>query len=115
EGIFYGMTLKASIPAAAVEKLVLGGVPSSRLPFVLATLLLAAGLLAAAIVLARRERALAAMRSYFVSAVSHELRTPLAQIRLFSETLLLDRTRNPEPRRRSLPITAPDAPRRPPR
>jgi nitrogen-specific signal transduction histidine kinase len=104
EGILHGMTLKASIPAAAAEKLVLGGVPSSRLPFVLATLLLAAGLLAAAVVLVRRERALAAMRSDFVSAVSHELRTPLAQIRLFAETLLLDRTRNPEERRRSLAI-----------
>jgi len=36
--------------------------------------------------------------------VSHELRTPLAQIRLFAETLLLDRIRSPEERRRSLEI-----------
>ena len=44
------------------------------------------------------------MRSDFVSAVSHELRTPLAQIRLFAETLMLERTRTPEERRRSLAI-----------
>ena len=38
-----------------------------------------------------RERELARLRSNFVAGVSHELRTPLAQIRMFSETLLLDR------------------------
>lgn len=104
EGIFLGMTLKTSVPAAAAERLVIGGLPRSRLPVVLGILTLAAALLGAAIVLARRERALAALRDDFVSAVSHELRTPLAQIRLFAETLLLDRTRTPEERRRSLVI-----------
>jgi signal transduction histidine kinase len=39
-----------------------------------------------------------------VASVSHELRTPLAQIRLFSETLLLGRIRSEAEGRRSLEI-----------
>jgi signal transduction histidine kinase len=57
-----------------------------------------------AILQLRRERALSRLRSDFVSRVSHELRTPLTQIRMFAETLLLDRVRSEEERRRSLEI-----------
>ncbi len=103
-GIFRGMTLRASISRSLAPRLVIGGLPRSRLPLLLAALALASGLLAAAILLFRRERALADLRSDFVSSVSHELRTPLAQIRLFTETLLLGRIRSPEERRRSLEI-----------
>jgi signal transduction histidine kinase len=103
-GVFRGMTLQASIARTLAPRLVIGGLPRSRLPLLLATLVLASGLLAAAILLFRRERALSNLRSDFVSSVSHELRTPLAQIRLFAETLLLDRIRSPEERRRSLEI-----------
>jgi signal transduction histidine kinase len=103
-GIFRGMTLRASISRSLAPRLVIGGLPRSRLPLLLAALALASGLLAAAILLFRRERALADLRSDFVSSVSHELRTPLAQIRLFAETLLLDRVRSPEERHRSLEI-----------
>src|SRR5262249_51609133 len=110
-GIFRGMTLRVSVPAEAARRLLVGGLPPSRLPVVLGALTLAAGLLAAAVALARRERAVAAMRSDFVSAVSHELRTPLAQIRLFAETLMLERTRTPEARRRPLAIIAREPPR----
>jgi signal transduction histidine kinase len=103
-GIFRGMTLRASVSRSLAPRLVIGGLPRSRLPLLLMALALASGLLAAAIFLFRRERALADLRSDFVSSVSHELRTPLAQIRLFAETLLLDRIRSPEERRRSLEI-----------
>ena len=103
-GVFRGMTLRASIARSLAPRLVIGGLPRSRLPLLLATFAVASGLLASAILLFRRERALADLRSDFVSSVSHELRTPLAQIRLFAETLLLDRIRTPQERRRSLEI-----------
>ena len=51
-----------------------------------------------------RERELARLRSDFIAGVSHELRTPLAQIRMFSETLLLDRIRNATEKQRALEI-----------
>ncbi|MGB7461827.1 MAG: HAMP domain-containing sensor histidine kinase, partial [Candidatus Acidiferrum sp.] len=50
------------------------------------------------------EMALQQLRDEFVSSVSHELRTPLTQIRMFTETLLLDRIRSTEEQRRSLEI-----------
>lgn len=50
---------------------------------------------AAAIIQLRRQQELIRTRADFVSAVSHELRTPLAQIRMFSETLLLGRAKSP--------------------
>ncbi len=47
----------------------------------------------------RREMQLAEMKSSFVSNVSHELRTPLALIRMFAETLEMDRVRTEEKKR----------------
>jgi signal transduction histidine kinase len=61
-------------------------------------------LIAIAFVQFRRERELVRLRADFISGVSHELRTPLAQIRMFGETLLLNRVRSPEERHRSLAI-----------
>src|SRR3989440_450624 len=65
---------------------------------------LTAGLVVAALLQLRREYELSRLRADFVSGVSHELRTPLAQIRMFSETLLLGRVRTDEERERSLEI-----------
>jgi signal transduction histidine kinase len=103
-GVFGGLSLETSIEPAAAARLVIGGLPRSRLPLLAGVLLLTLGLLGAAVWLLRRERALARMRSDFVARVSHELRTPLTQIRLFAETLLLGRTRTDEEHRRSLEI-----------
>lgn len=52
----------------------------------------------------RRELRLAEMRSHFVSSVSHELKTPLTAIRMFAETLLLDRFLEADARRECVEI-----------
>ena len=104
QGIFEGMKVRVWLDEAAAPGLVIGGLPRSRLPLLVGVLLLTIGFVAAGIRQLRRERALAALRADFVSRVSHELRTPLTQIRMFTETLLLDRVRSEEERRRSLEI-----------
>src|SRR3989442_14736165 len=81
-------------------KLVIGGMPRSNLPMLLSLLAVTAGLVVAALLHLRGESELSRVRADFVSGVSHELRTPLAQIRMFSETLLLGRVRSDEERER---------------
>src|SRR5205807_639028 len=83
-------------------KLVIGGMPRSNLPMLLSLLALTAGLVVAALLQLRREYELSRLRADFVSGVSHELRTPLAQIRMFSETLLLGRVRSDDDARRQM-------------
>jgi signal transduction histidine kinase len=100
-GDFYAQTtLRGSI----ADQLIIGGLPKSRLPLILGLLVLTAVLIGTALVQLGRESQLARLRSDFISGVSHELRTPLAQIRMFSETLVLGRVRSDEERRRSLAI-----------
>jgi len=103
-GSLQGFTAEVEIDPAAAAELVIGGLPRSRLSLLLALLALAAGLLVAAVVLFRRDRALERLRAEFVASASHELRTPLTQIRMFAETLRLRRVRSDEETRRSLEI-----------
>ena len=103
-GVLDGFVIRAAVDPAAARSLVIGGLPRSRVPFLVGLLALTAALILTAGLQLRRERALSDMRSQFVSRVSHELRTPLTQIRMFAETLLLDRIRSDEERRRSLEI-----------
>ena len=88
------------------ERMLAGGLPTCRLPLLLSVLAANALLLAAAVGHLRREQIIAQRRSDFVSGVSHELRTPLAQIRVFAETMLLERMERPADRRRALEIIA---------
>ena len=104
QGVFAGYTVEASIDPSAAGGLIIGGLPPSRLPFLLGLLALVAGLVVTALLQLRRELLLQQLRSEFVANVSHELRTPLTQIRVFAETLLLERIRTPEEARRSLEI-----------
>ena len=96
------LSVDAVIRPELAGSLVIGGLPRSRLPFLLGLLCLAAALSIVAVMQLRREGELARLQSGFVSSVSHELRTPLAQIRLYLETLQLGRASTEEQRRWSL-------------
>ncbi|MGH7573921.1 MAG: sensor histidine kinase [Longimicrobiales bacterium] len=98
------LDVTVSVRPGAADDLLIGGVPGSRLPTLFALLVLTVGVLGASIVLIRREADIARLRADFIAGVSHELRTPLAQIRMFSETLMLGRVRGEEERKRSLAI-----------
>jgi signal transduction histidine kinase len=98
------LEMQVALRSTAEDTLVIGGLPRERLPLVLGVLTLTAGLVIVAVVQLRREAELSRLRAEFVSGVSHELRTPLAQIRMFTETLLLGRVRTAAEGRRSLEI-----------
>jgi signal transduction histidine kinase len=99
-----GLEVEVAIRPSMAETLIIGGLPKSRLPLIMGLLVLAGGMVAAAIFVLRRELEFSRLRTQFVSNVSHELRTPLAQIRMFVETLLLGRVRSKEEAQRSLEI-----------
>ena len=104
EANFGRFALRAALRPDVAGRLLVGGLPPSRLPMLLSLLLLMAILLAIALVQLRREQELARLRTEFVSGVSHELRTPLAQIRWFSELLHMGKLRSEEERVRSAGI-----------
>jgi signal transduction histidine kinase len=99
-----GLSVDVTLQPALASRLLIGGLPRSRLPLVLGLLGVTAALIMTAILQFRREQELGRLRSDFVASVSHELRTPLAQIRMFTETLLLGRVRTEQERVRSLEI-----------
>ncbi len=102
--VYGAMTIRVQIRPELVKRLVIGGLPRSRLPLLLALLTLAAGLTVVAVTQLRREAGFARARSAFVANVSHELRTPIAQIRLAVDTLRLGREPDPERRSASLAV-----------
>lgn len=99
-----GLIARATVRPEAASRLVIGGLPRSRLPLIFGLLLLAGGVGAASLVQIRRERELARLRDDFVSGVSHELRTPMAQIQMFAELLEDGKLRTDDERRRSVRI-----------
>jgi signal transduction histidine kinase len=104
EAPVYGLTLRVGPERAAEGLLEFGADPfGARLTIIMLMLVIGA-LLITALLQVRREAELTRLRADFVSGVSHELRTPLAQIRMFTETLLLGRVRSDVERRRSLEI-----------
>ncbi len=96
------LRVRAQIQPALAGTLVIGGLPRSRLPFLVGLLSVAAALSLVAVGQIRREGELARMRGDFVDSISHELRTPLAQMRLYLETLRLGRFTTEAQRARSL-------------
>jgi signal transduction histidine kinase len=95
---------EVSIKPAAAGRLIIGGLPHSRLPEVLATAFVAVSLLGLLMYQFRRQEELGQLRADFVSGVSHELRTPLAQIRLLAELLRMGKVPTAEDKDRSLRI-----------
>ncbi|NNM34211.1 MAG: HAMP domain-containing histidine kinase [Gemmatimonadetes bacterium] len=108
---YAGLRTEVRVRPELARTLVIGGFPRSRLPLVFGLMALTGGLVFAAIFQLRREGELARLRADFVSGVSHELRTPLAQIRMFAETLALERVRSDEERTRSVDIIVNEAQR----
>ncbi len=99
-----GLHFEVAIQPAAAGHLIIGGLPRSRLPEVLATAFVAVGLLGLLLYQFRRQEELGRLRDDFVSGVSHELRTPLAQIRLLAELLRMGKVPTEEHKDRSLRI-----------
>jgi signal transduction histidine kinase len=104
EPAFGRLKMRVSLNKDFAPMLVVGGLPDSRLPILVALFVLAAGLLTVAVMQLRRQQQLARLRTEFVSGVSHELRTPLAQIRWFAELLHLGKLRTDDERERSAGI-----------
>ncbi len=108
---FGRMKLAVALRPEIASRLVVGGLPRSRLPMLAGLFLLTVGLVAAAVIQLRRQQQLAQLRVDFVSGVSHELRTPLAQIRLFAELLRNGQLRSDQERERSFSIIDEEAQR----
>jgi signal transduction histidine kinase len=106
---FGGLKTVIALRPTLAKTLLIGELPSERLPLLLGVLALSVGLAAIGVAQLRRESELARLRSDFIASVSHELRTPLAQVRMFAETLLLGRVRSDEERLRSLQIVDQEA------
>ena len=101
---FGSLIVRVALRPEIASQLIVGGLPTSRVPLLIGLWLLTAALLAVSVVQLRRQQELARLRSEFVSGVSHELRTPLAQIRWFAELLHRGRLRSDEERARSARI-----------
>jgi signal transduction histidine kinase len=97
-----GFAIRVAVKPDVAGTLVIGGLPRSRLPMLLGLLGLATALAFVAFQQIRRAAALTRTRASFVAAVSHELRTPLSQIRLYLDTLRLNRVSSDRDRVRSL-------------
>ena len=99
--IFGVLTPVGLMSAAGVVAIVVGGGIGSIVvgilvvSFALATL----GAGTALLVMFQRRARLAREQVTFLTNVTHELRTPLAAIRLYGQTLQLERAENPEERR----------------
>lgn len=104
EDRFGGFRFEVAITPDAAERLIIGGLPRSRLPEVLATTFVSFCLLGLLLFQFRKQEELGRLRDDFVSGVSHELRTPLAQIRLLAELLRMGKVPTEAQRERSLAI-----------
>ncbi|MDX1395765.1 MAG: HAMP domain-containing sensor histidine kinase [Gemmatimonadota bacterium] len=89
-----GLTVVLRLRESVAERLVVGGLPRSRLPETLGLAGLTALLLTIAGRQLRRGQELVRLREEFVANVSHELRTPLQQILIFTDLIRLERMKS---------------------
>jgi signal transduction histidine kinase len=99
-----GLVVEVGVRPDAAEALVIGGLPRSRIPLLLALMVLALGVGIAALVQIRKEQELTRVREDFISGVSHEFRTPLTQIRMFTELLADGKLQTDDERLRSTEV-----------
>jgi signal transduction histidine kinase len=101
----------AAIRPEAADRLIIGGLPRSRLPGTLALLALALAVGAAGFWAVRRHEQLGRLREDFISSVSHELRTPLTQIRMLAELQADGKLRSEAERERAVRVIRREAQR----
>ena len=99
---FASLRVTAAVRASEAASMLVGGLPASRLPFLVGLLGLAVALTFVAVGQLRRESQLARVRAEWIASVSHELRTPLSQIRLYLDTILLGRAEGADRQRWAL-------------
>ncbi len=108
-GIKSRSVVQVSILPAMASRLLIGGLPQTRAPLLLALCVLTCALLLSAYILTRRAQDLAAIRDDFTSSVSHELRTPLAEIMVYAEMLQLGRVNAPGERSHAVSVIVREA------
>jgi signal transduction histidine kinase len=108
-GIKSKSIVQVSIVPQMASKLLIGGLPETRTPLLLALCVLTCALLMSAYILTRRAQDLAAIRDDFTSSVSHELRTPLAEIMVYAEMLQLGRVNAPGERSHAVSVIVREA------
>ena len=101
--------MQVSILPRMASQLLIGGLPETRAPLLLALCVLTCALLLSAYILTRRAQDLAAIRDDFTSSVSHELRTPLAEIMVYAEMLQLGRVNAPGERSHAVSVIVREA------
>jgi len=109
EGISWTSRVQVSILPNMASRLLIGGMPETRTPLLLALCILTCALLLSAFILTRRAQELATIRDDFTSSVSHELRTPLAEIMVYAEMLQLGRVPAPDERSHAISVIVREA------
>ena len=109
EGVTTKSRVQVSIMPNMASRLLIGGMPETRAPLLIALCVLTCALLFSAFILTRRAQELAAIRDDFTSSVSHELRTPLAEIMVYAEMLQLGRVPAPDERSHAIAVIVREA------